>query len=164
MIGVSRRTLYGYERSMAKASVTSAYNLANVLGVPVAKPVDLFEKARKQRECLIVKAKRAIARQVLLQKVFRKFAFCDISPFQKAPFDFILNIPDEEYVIIGGVAEKHEKCIDIRAEEILSVCQVIKAYPVLITEKHEPCNKDLLCFCVDDLAEMQSPEDLIVSV
>jgi putative transcriptional regulator len=164
MIGVSRRTLYGYERSMAKASVTSAYNLANVLGIPVAKPVDLFEKTRKQRECLLMKAKRAIARQALLLKVFRKFASCDISPVERAPFDFILNVPDEKCVIVGAIAENSEKSIDDRAEEILSVCQVVNAHPVLISEKSEVCpSKDILCISFDALADIQSPNDLIGS-
>lgn len=163
MIGVSRRTLYGYERSMAKASVNSAYNLANVLGVPVAKSVNLFEKTRKQRECLLVKTKRAIAMQALLYKVFRKFAFCDISPVQKAPFDFIMNFPKKDSVIVGGIADKAETRLEDRAEEILSVCRVVNAHPVLITEKHAHCNKDLLCVCADELATMRSPEDLIAS-
>ena len=163
MIGGSRRTLYGSERGMAKASVASAYNLANILGVPVAKPVNLFEKTRKQRECLLVKAKRAIARQALLHKVFRKFAFCDISPVHKAPFDFIMNVPNGEYVIVGGVAEKGEKRLDDRTEEILSVCRVVNAHPVLITENHASCNKDVVCVCAADLAVMRSPEDLIAS-
>lgn len=163
MVGVSRRTLYGYERNMAKASVTSAYNLANLLGVPVAKTVDLFEKARKQRECLLVKAKRAITRQAILRKVFRKFAFCDISPVHKAPFDFIMNVPDEEYVIVGGVAANGEKRLDDRAEEILSVCRVVKAHPVLITENSSLCNTDVVCVCADELSALRSPEDLITS-
>jgi len=160
MIRVSRRTLYGYERNMAKASVATAYNLASALGVPVVKPVNLFEK---QRECLLVKAKRAIARQALLQKVFRKFAYCDFSPVQKAPFDFIMNVPEEDYVIVGGVAASGEKRLDDRTEEILSVCRVVNAHPVLITEKHESCNKDVVCVCADELAAMRSPEDLIAS-
>ena len=149
---------------MAKASVTSAYNLANVLGAPIAKPVDIFKKTKKQRECLLVKAKRAIVRQTLLQKVFRKFDFCDISPVQRAPFDFILNIPDEKHAIVGGVAEKGEKHLDERTEEILSVCRIINAYPVLITEKNELCKKNVLCICADELAAMHSPEELIASI
>jgi putative transcriptional regulator len=164
MIGVSRRTLYGYERNMAKASVSSAFNLARVLGVPVAKPIDVLSKTRRQRHCLLVKAKRALAGQALLQKVFRKFAFCDISHVQKAPFDFVMHVPDENCVIVGGVAANGEKHLDIRTEEILSVSRVVRAHPVLITEKREPCSQDMLCFCADELSVMRSPEDLIASV
>jgi putative transcriptional regulator len=164
MVGVSRRTLYGYERCMAKASVSSAYNLEKVLGVPVAKPIDVLEKARKQRVCLLLKAKRVIAGRALLQRVFRKFAFCDISPVRKAPFDFVMNVPDEECVIVGAVAANGETCLDERTEEILSVSRVINAHPVLITEKREPCRRDVLCVCADELAVMRSPMDLVASI
>jgi putative transcriptional regulator len=164
MVGVSRRTLYGYERCMAKASVSSAYNLEKVLGVPVAKPIDVLEKARKQRVCLLLKAKRVIAGRALLQRVFRKFAFCDISPVRKAPFDFVMNVPDEECVIVGAVAANGETCLDERTEEILSVSRVINAHPVLITEKRSPCRGDVFCVCADELAVMRSPMDLVASI
>jgi len=164
MIGVSRRTLYGYERGMAKASVTSAYNLAKTLGIPVAKPINILEKTRKQHQCLLMKAKHAIAGQALLNKIFRKFAFCDISPIQKAPFDFIMNVPNEKYVIVGSIAINGEKHLGKRMEEILSLCQVVNAHPVLITEKHKPFNKDISCVCMDELSAMRTPEDLIASI
>jgi hypothetical protein len=48
-------------------------------------------------------------------------------------------------------------------EEILSVCRVINAHPVLITEKREPFNKGMACVCMDELAAMRTPKDLIAS-
>jgi predicted transcriptional regulator len=126
MIGVSRRTLYGYERGMAKASVASAYNLAKTLGVPVANPINVLGKTRKQRLCLLMKARKATGGQALLQKVFRKFAFYDIFAVRKAPFDFVINVPTENYVIVGIVAVNGEAHLDMRIEEILSVCRVIR--------------------------------------
>jgi putative transcriptional regulator len=167
MIGVSRRTLYGYERGMAKASVSSAYNLEKTLGIPVVKPINVLEKTRKQRSCILVKATHAIAGQALLFKVFkvfRKFAFCDISPIQKAPFDFIMNVPNEKYVIVGSIAINGERHLDNRIEEILSVCRVVHAHPVLITEKRKPFSKDISCVCMDELSAMHTPKDLIASV
>jgi putative transcriptional regulator len=164
MISVSRRTLYGYERGMAKASVTSAYNLEKTLGIPVVKPINVLEKTRKQRLCLLVKATHAIAGQPLLNKIFRKFAFCDISPVQKAPFDFIMNVPNEKYVIVGSIAMKGERHLSKRMEEILSVCRVVHAHPVLITEKRKPFSKDISCVCMDELSAMRTPEDLIANV
>ncbi len=164
MISVSRRTLYGYERCMAKASVSSAYNLAKVLGVPVAKPINVFEKSKKQRVCLLLKAKHVIAGRTLLQRVFRKFALCDISPIRKAPFDFVMNVPDEDYIIVGAVAAEGETCLDERAEEILSVSRVVHAHAVLITEKRSHSIGDVLCVCADELAAMRSPMDLVASI
>ncbi|MCK4634004.1 helix-turn-helix domain-containing protein, partial [Candidatus Bathyarchaeota archaeon] len=39
VLGVSRRTLYGYERGLAKASVLTSYKLASILGIPVVEPL-----------------------------------------------------------------------------------------------------------------------------
>jgi putative transcriptional regulator len=164
MISVSRRTLYGYERGMAKASVTSAYNLEKTLGILVVKPINVLEKTRKQHPCLLVKATHAIAGQPLLNKIFKKFAFCDISPIQKAPFDFVMNVPNEKYVIVGSIAMKGERHLSKRMEEILSVCRVVHAHPVLITEKRKPFSKDISCVCMDELSAMRTPEDLIANV
>jgi putative transcriptional regulator len=163
MIGVSRRTLYGYERGMAKASVKSAYKLAETLGVPVAKPINVLERTRKQRQCLLMKAHHALIRKVLLQKVLKKFAFCDISPVYRAPFDFILNIPEGKRVIVGGVAARDERNLDRRLEEIISVCTVIHAHPVLVTEKPMFSSKAVSCICMDELSAMHTSEDLVTN-
>jgi len=167
MIGVSRRTLYGYERGMAKASVPSAYNLEKTLGIPVAKPINVLEKTRKQRQHFLIKAEHVIAGQPLLLrvfKVFRKFAFCDISPVRKAPFDFVMNVPSEKYVIVGSVAMDGERHLGKRMEETLSVCRVVNAHPVLITEKRKPLSKYVSCVCMDELSSMRTPKDLITCV
>jgi putative transcriptional regulator len=164
MIGVSRRTLYGYERCMAKASVSTAYKLAKVLGVPVAKAINVLEKSKKQRACLFLRAKVALSGRIILQRVFRKFAFCDISPVRKAPFDFVMNLPDEDCVIVGVVAGEGEVGLDARAEEVASICRVVNAHPVLFTEKRGHFRDDVLCVCVDELAVMRSPMDLVASI
>jgi putative transcriptional regulator len=163
MIGVSRRTLYGYERGMAKASVKSAYKLAETLGVPVAKPINVLKRTLKQRQCLLIKARHAFTGKVILRKVFRKFAFCDFSPVYKAPFDFIMNVPNVRDVIVGGVAANGERNLDKRMDEIISVCHVIHAHPVLITEKPTFSSKNVCCICMDELSLMRTPEDLVAT-
>jgi putative transcriptional regulator len=164
MIGVSRRTLYGYERGMAKASVKSAYKLAETLGVPVAKPVNVLERTRKQRQCLLMKARHTIVCKGLLQKVLRKFAFCDVSPVYRAPFDFVMNAPNWNHAIVGGVVMHGERNVDNRLGEILSVSHVIRARPVLITEKSRVFSGDVSCICMDDLSGIRRPEDLMTAV
>ena len=164
MIGVSRRTLYGYERGMAKASVKSAYKLAETLGVPVAKPINVLERTRKQRQCFLVKAKHVIAGKTLLKRVLRKFAFCDISPVYKAPFDFIMKAPNCKCAIVGSVAVNGETNLDTRLEEVISICPLIHARPVLIMEKPQIASKDISCICMEELSLIRTPEDLITSV
>lgn len=162
LVGVSRRTLYGYERGMAKASVSSAYKLAEALGVPVAKPVNILAKTRRTPQCLPSKSKHDLMTKILLRQVFKKFSSCDISPIHKAPFDFIMSVPNENYLIIGGVASLDEPDLNMRVEEILSICRVLYAYPVLITE-NKNSKLDLSCFTLEDLRVLRSPEELIAT-
>lgn len=161
MVGISRRTLYGYERGMAKASVTAAYNLIYTLGFPVAKPISVFEKSREQRKRFLTAAKFAIAKSKLMQKIFRKFTRCHITTVKKAPFDFVITVPEEKMRIIGGVANNKEQELNKRVDEILSVSRVVRAHPILITEKRKPSKKDILCICKEELSKIKSPEDLI---
>ncbi|UCC33940.1 MAG: helix-turn-helix domain-containing protein, partial [Candidatus Bathyarchaeota archaeon] len=121
MIGISRRTLYGYEKDMAKASVSVAYNLEWTLGVPVVKSIDIFQSNSKKRGFLAA-AKRIITRHGFLQKVLNKFAQIDfeVSCMSRAPFDFIAQSRDEPLSIIGGVPDEKERNIDRRTEEIMS--------------------------------------------
>jgi predicted transcriptional regulator len=110
-----------------------------------------------------MKAHNAFIRKVLLQKVLRKFAFYDISPVYRAPFDFIMNFPKSKRAIVGSVAARDERNLDKRIEEIVSVCTVIHAHPVLITEKSKVSSKDMSCVCMDELSAMRTPKDLVAT-
>jgi len=164
MIGISRRTLYGYERGMAKASVTAAYNLVFTLGIPVAKPANVFEKSESQRKCFLATAKIAITKSKFMQKIFRRLARCNITTVKRAPFDFVINVPEEKVKIIGGVAGDRERELDRRVEEILSVSKVVRAHPILITEGQKPPNKDISCIQSKELSKIRKPEDLISKI
>jgi putative transcriptional regulator len=161
IVGISRRTIYGYERGMAKASVTVAYNLICALGIPVAKSVNIFEKSREQRKHFLTRAGRTIARNKLLQKVFKKFSRYNIVTVKKAPFDFVVNVPEDEIRIIGGVTSDKEQELDRRVDEILSVSKVVKAYPIIITEGQKLSNKNISCIREKEISKIKSPEDLI---
>jgi putative transcriptional regulator len=161
MVGISRRTLYGYERGMAKASVIAAYNLIYTLGIPVAKSINIFEKSKEQRKCFLSKAGQAIAKNKLLQKIFRKFSRYNITAVKKAPFDFVVNVPEEKMRIIGGVTNNNEKELNRRVDEILSVSKIVKAHPILITEGRKPTTKDISCIYKEEISKIKNPEDLI---
>ena len=164
MVGVSRRTLYGYEKGMAKASVKSAYKLAETLGIPVAKPIKIIEKTPTHRQCLLIRARYASSFRLLLQKIFRKFANCDVTAIHMAPFDFVMKSAETKNVILGCVAPKSEEDLETRMEEVLSVCRVVNARPVLITEDRNSRRIDVPTYCIDELSEMCRSEDLMAVV
>jgi putative transcriptional regulator len=162
MIGVSRRTLYGYEHGMAKASVSAAYNMISTLGIPVAKPMNVFEKPRNQHKCsFLLTARRMIEKNKLLMRIFRKSQRCNVTTVKKAPFDFVITVPDEKMRVIGGVADNRERDLDKRVDEILSVSRIVQARPIMITEGSKLVKRDVSCICSKDLYNIRDAEDLI---
>ncbi len=161
LMGVSRRTVYGYERGMAKASVSAAYNLEWILGIPVAQPIDPFQKSP---QCPVFSAvKRMFAKNRLLQTVMQKLAHFNfkVAPIKKAPFDFIAQGPKEQLNIVGGVKHKNEQNVDRRTEEILSVSEIVGAHPVFITDGEQAPNNSISTISSEELRRMNRAEDLM---
>ena len=165
MLGISRRTLYGYERGMAKASVSTAYKLEWILGVPVAKFIDMFQFTPKGTD-FFATAQRVIVKHHLLQTVFRKFTQFDfrVAHTGRAPFDFIAQCSEKKLKIIGGVADKKERNVNQRTEEIISVGKIINAQPVFITDGEKIPNNNISLIHREDLANMHNPEEFIAQL
>ncbi len=163
MMGTSKRTLYGYERGMAKASVSAAHSLICILGIPVAKPINLFRKPTNEPKRFLATAKHAMTKSRLLRKILKKLAYYNITAFKKAPFDFIIDLKEEKMKIIGGVVDNKERELDRRVNEILSVSRIVQAHPILVTEGQKPSNNNILCIHSKELSEIKNPEDLIAN-
>jgi len=161
-LGISRRTLYGYERGMAKASVLATYNLEYVLGIPVVKPTDIFHIVPSDTG-FFAAAKRMFVKNRFLRIVLKRLAQCHfkVAPTIKAPFDFIAQSPENQLKIIGGVASKGDRDLDQRASEILSISEVVKAQPIFVTEGKLAPNNDIPLICSEELNKIKQPKDLI---
>jgi len=159
---ISRRTLYGYERGMAKASVSGAYNLEWILGIPVVKPIDIFKPVPPDPG-FFAAAKRLIIRNRFLQRVLKRLTHCHfkVAATQRAPFDFIAQPPDENVNIIGGVTHRGERNIDQRAEEILSISDIVDAQPLFITDGKLVPSRDIPLINSDELDKMHVARDLV---
>jgi len=162
LMGISRRTIYGYERGMAKASVSAAYNLEWILGLPVAQPTDVFQKQPKE-EGFFAAAKRFIVRNRLLQTVLSKFARFDFSvaPTKRAPFDFVAQLRKEKLSIIGGVTCERERDVNQRTEEIMSVSEVVNAQAVFITDGKQVPKNNIPLIHSEELTKIKCQEDLM---
>jgi putative transcriptional regulator len=162
MVGISRRTLYGYENDMAKASVSSTYKLEWILGIPLVQPIDVFQ-TEPQSKSFFAAAKRMIVRNRFLKAIMRKFAYFNLNaaPTERTPFDFIAHFPEEHVNIIGGVMDRKEQNVDRRAEEIISVSKIVEAQPVFITEGQKLQNDDIPLICYDELMKMNCSKDFV---
>jgi len=162
LLGISRRTLYGYERGMAKASVSATFNLEWILGIPVVKPIDIFQAVPPDTG-FFAAAKRVIVKNRFLKIVLKRLIQChfNVAPTMRAPFDFIAQNPESQLNIIGGVACREEKDLDQRTKEIVSISEVVKAQPVFVTDgKLVPKNYIPLIHS-EDLDKIKQPKDLI---
>ncbi len=163
MVGISRRTLYGYERGMAKASVKVAYKLIHTLGIPLAKSVNVFESDRNRKKCrLLLTAKHMIESNWLLTKLIRKCGRYRVTTVKRAPFDFVIAAPEDKTHIIGGFDTRADDELDTRIQEILSVSRVVQAFPILITERQARPSQSISCICREELSRMKDPEELIM--
>lgn len=162
MVGISRRTLYGYENDMAKASVSSTYKLEWILGIPLVQPIDIFQ-TEPQSKSFFAAAKRMFVRNRFLKAIMRKFAYfnLDAAPTERTPFDFIAQFPEEHLNIIGGVIDRKEQNVDRRAEEIISVSKIVEAQPVFITEGQKLQNDDIPLICYEELMKIRHSKEFI---
>jgi len=162
MVGISRRTLYGYEKNMAKASVSVAYKLEWILGVPLVQPIDAFQDVVQSTGLLAV-AKRTVVKNRLLNAVLRKLSHIStsVTPTERAPFDFIVQFPEEQLNIIGGVTDGKEQDIDRRTEEIVSVGEIVEAHPVFITDGQQTPNNEIPLIRYEELARIRYAKEFI---
>ncbi len=161
-LGVSRRTLYGYEHGMAKASISAAYKLEWFLGAPIVEPIDVFKPVRHRRSFLAA-ARRAFIRNRLLQGVLKWLWRCrfDGFPARKAPFDFVAECTETKICLVGGVTSRSEKNIDARTKEILSISEIVEAKPVFITDGRQIPENDIPLVHHKELEQMKDPKDLM---
>jgi len=164
-LGLSRRTLYGYERGMAKASVSAAYKLEWFLGVPVVEPIDIFTPVRRTRSFLAV-ARRVLIRNRLLHRVLRWLRRCrfDVFPARKAPFDFVAQCSETKLCLVGGVTCSSDRNLDARTKEILSVSDILGARSLFITDGRQIPDNDIPLVYHEDLKKIKDPKDLIAKL
>ena len=167
MVGVSRRTLYGYEQGMAKASVQTAYTLEWILGAPLVQPIDIFKPSPKRRKRgLLASAGKILSRHCFLYGIFKKFKQFNfkITRTSRAPFDFIAEVPEEDIKILGGISTEKENNIERRIEEIVSVCKLTDSQPIFITTNAKLKDNGIPSFQPKELEKMKGPEDLLAVI
>lgn len=158
--GVSRRTLYGYEKGMAKASVSTAYKLEWILGIPVVKPVNI------SRRHLLATAKRIISESRVLQFFVKKLLEFNFAVFhvKRAPFDLVAKNEETGTTLLGSVVTKQERNLKLRAEEIVSVSKILEAQPILISKRREVYADNIPLLCREDFERIRCPEDFTLII
>jgi putative transcriptional regulator len=162
MAGISRRALYGYEQEMTRASVSAAYHLAEILGAPIVKTIDIFKTDLRslKEEGNPHNPSKNIGNR-FLRFVLDKFSQfgLNVSAMSRSPFDFVAFCPRTELKIIGGIF-KEEESIEERVEEITSLGKVMNVKPLLLGNEKvtKPQNTTFLSF--DELTKITDRKKL----
>lgn len=132
MVGVSRRAVYGYERGLAKATVSIALKLETVLGVPIVHHIDIVTRRRHRH----VAMPRQPVENPFLHRVLKKLKALGVSTAvtKRAPFDFIV-CDDEGNRIIGDAFKRGEWAVPYRIRLTNSVAKVARVHPLFIVEE-----------------------------
>ncbi|UCH32012.1 MAG: transcriptional regulator [Candidatus Bathyarchaeota archaeon] len=164
-LGISRRTLYGYERGMAKASVSTAYKLEWFLGIPIVKPIDIFVPSQKTDSFLAI-AKRMISESRFLQFVTKKLLQFNFTVFQvnRAPFDFVAKTPENKINLLGTIAYEKEGNLEVRTDEVISISKIIDAQPLFVADSKNISTDGVPLIHREDLEKIKCPEDLIAKL
>ena len=162
ILGVSRRTLYGYERGMAKASVLTSYKLASILGIPVVEPLDMFQPIAKT-EGFLATARRIISESRFLRFIIKRLRQFNFTVFQlrRAPFDFVARSPIDGATLIGAIAYEEEDNFAIKTEEIVSISKVVGAQPIYLTDSDNIFVDSIPLIQREDFKKIKCCEDLM---
>ena len=165
LMGVSRRALYGYEKGMAKASVSVAYKLEQGLGIPIVKPMNVFHFPGEV-DSFFAAARRIITESRLMQFVIRKLLQFNFAVFQvgRAPFDFVARAPEDGTSILGAVVNDGDPSLEARSEEIISVSKIVEAQPVFVTGSRRVTVERVPLLRPEDFDEIKCCEDLIAKL
>lgn len=157
MIGVSRRTIYGYECGLAKATVSTTLKLETVLGVPIARYINIFKLRRHMHHEL----PKQLIENTFLQKVLRKLKSLGLlaAVTKKAPFDFIMSDYEGNKILVGAV-NREDKVAEHRMQVTASVAKVTRAKPLFIV-KERRVKEESKMIRWDELKNFRAVEDLL---
>lgn len=105
LVGVSRGTIYGYEKGLIKASVEIALKLEATLGSPLVQPINVFKNVKL--DDLPHKSSFNSKNDMVKKVVFKLHSFgftANATPL--APFDYIASCSEDNRVI-GTVGSNH---------------------------------------------------------
>jgi len=154
MVKVSKRTIYGYEMELTKASVEVAIRLESVLGIPIVLQISLFRSVKEDIEQRVdYEVNDEFSRLTL--ETFRKLGL-QVAKTSQTPFDFVASTERGES-IIGKMLREDEDEKETRITA--SVADVTKSRLLYMSRSRISSKKNKIIHC-EDLARIERLEQL----
>ncbi|MEM3586191.1 MAG: transcriptional regulator [Candidatus Jordarchaeaceae archaeon] len=159
-VGVSRRTIYEYERGYMDSTLETALKLEEVLDIPLAVPINIISWMIEDQEIPEQEAEDELQEEIrqTLRELGLKVVFA-----RKAPFDALTaDQKDQHKVVITGLGYAQEKGIEQRIISVERVSQVAKKFAMFVIDKDKikKISTEVPVISKEELQAMEEPEDL----
>lgn len=134
-VGVSRRTIYEYERGCMDSTLETAMKLEEVLDIPLAVPINIISWIVEDQEIPEQEAEDELQEEIrrTLCELGLKVVFA-----RKAPFDALTaDQKDQQKVVITGLGYAREKGIERRIISVEKVSQVAQKFAMFVVDKNK---------------------------
>lgn len=159
-VGVSRRTIYEYERGNMDSTLGTAIKLEEVLDLPIAVPINIISWMVKEEEIPEQEAEDELQEEIrqTLCELGLKVVFA-----RKAPFDALTaDQNDQQKVVITGLGYAREKGIEQRITSVEKVSQVAKKFAMFVIDKDKikKISSEVPVIIKEELQAIEEPEEL----
>jgi len=154
LVGVSRKTVYEYERSNMDVSLSTAIRLLEVIGDEIFKPIPVLDRQEKsvKRSTKRMAADTVAERKIILQVEKRGG---EAIHSRHSPIDIGVRFAEKKAVVI--VEHKHDADIGFRGEEAVKIAKAASAEKIALI-RHANLRKDLEALGYD---VVRTPEELL---
>ncbi|RLE48779.1 MAG: transcriptional regulator [Candidatus Methanomethylicota archaeon] len=154
-VGVSRKTIYAYEREDMEATLATAIKLEEVLGIPVTSAVDIFKKSKEGAVNALKPPSGPVASQVY--EKLRKIGL-HVLGFRRAPFE--IHIEDFKVSIVTSNGKESEQDLRHKVEMAKGIAQIVGNEPVVITGGDVALSEDVKVLKAEEVRKVDSARKL----
>ena len=154
LVGVSRKTVYEYERSNMDVSLSTAIRLLEVIGDEIFKPIPVLDKQEKpaKQSTKRMSTDTVAERRIILQVENRGGKAVHS---RHSPVDIGVRFAEKKAVVV--VEHKRDTDIGLRSEEAVKIAEAASAEKIALV-RHANLRKDLEALGYD---VVRTPEELL---
>ncbi|MFQ6051256.1 MAG: transcriptional regulator [Candidatus Hydrothermarchaeota archaeon] len=160
MIGVSRRTIYKYEKGMTSATYETALKIEEIFDTPLVKPVDILAVPKAldvERDIPQINDRlEKIAIKKLLDLGF------DVVKTEKTPFNALTS--KKEVIVLTGISKYDVQNLKKRIKIVGSISSVLDSEALFIIDtkkKIKPSILDIPLLILEDLFRLDEADELL---
>ncbi len=160
MIGVSRRTIYKYEKGMTGATYETALKIEEIFDIPLVKPIDILTIPKKlSLESDIPQIKDRLEK-ITIEKLL-DLGF-DVVKTEKTPFNALTS--KKEVIMLTGISKYDVQNLKKRIKIVGSVSSVLDSEALFIIDTKKKIKTSILdipLLILEELFKLDEADELL---